>query len=120
MLYYFRAIFASKYPELFINLKLPSNLHVNTAGLPKSIVCTLGSMVALSGAVTVSTVSTLSPPTELLTTQRYFPESSTLASLIIKVPATCLTRSLRATACFREVPSMNLYHLQQQKVLLIK
>ena len=38
--------------------------------------------------VTVSTVSTLSPPTELLTMQRYLPLSSTSASLMIRVPPT--------------------------------
>lgn len=61
--------------------------------------------------VTVSTVSTLSPPTELLTTHKYLPESSTLASRIIKVPDTCLILSSNVTACFLFVPSRNLYHL---------
>ena len=41
--------------------------------------------------MTVRTVSTLSPPTELLTLHRYFPESSTLASLMMSVPLTCNT-----------------------------
>ncbi len=58
------------------------------------------------------TVSTLSPPTELLTLQRYFPESSTLASLMIRVPLTCLTRSSNLTGCLAVLPSTYLYHLR--------
>lgn len=65
--------------------------------------------------VTVSTVSTLSPPTELFTTHKYFPESSTFASLIIRVPETCFTLSSNWTACFLVVPSINLNHLKQKK-----
>ena len=41
--------------------------------------------------VTVSTVSTLSPPTLLLTMHRYLPLSSTIASLMINVPPTWVT-----------------------------
>lgn len=52
-----------------------------------------------------------SPPTELLTTHKYLPESSTFASLIIRVPDTCFTLSSSVTGCLRVVPSMNLYHL---------
>lgn len=90
---------------------LPEKAHAKTAGLPKSMVCTAGSILDDNGAVTVNTVSTLSPPTELLTTHRYLPLSSTTASLMINVPETCFTRSFRTTACFLVVPSMNLYHL---------
>ena len=62
--------------------------------------------------VTVRTVSTLSPPTELLTLQRYLPESSTLASLMINVPLTCFTRSSSLTSCLAVLPSTYLYHLR--------
>ena len=79
----------------------PEKWQVKIAGLPKSMVWTVGSMFAERGAVTVRTVSTLSPPTELLTTQRYFPESSTTAFLMIKVPETCLIRSPSGTGDFR-------------------
>lgn len=89
----------------------PEKWQVKIAGLPKSIVCTAGSIEAESGAVTVKTVSTLSPPTELFTTQRYFPESSTTAFLMIRVPDTCLIRSPSGTGDFRRDPSINLYHL---------
>ena len=74
---------------------------MNKAGLPKSIVCTFGSISADNGAVTVKTVSTLSPPTELLTTHKYLPESSTTAFLMIKVPETCLILSPSGTGDFR-------------------
>lgn len=67
--------------------------------------------------VTVSTVSTLSPPTELLTTHKYLPESSTLASRIINVPDTCLILSSNVTACFLVVPSRNLYHLRMNALV---
>lgn len=90
---------------------LPEKWHVNTAGRPKSTVCVGGSILADNGAVTVRTVSTLSPPTELLTTHKYLPESSITASLMISVPETCFTRSFKTTACLFGVPSMNLYHL---------
>lgn len=93
---------------------LPEKWQVNTAGRPKSTVCVGGSIFADNGAVTVSTVSTLSPPTELLTTHKYFPESSMAASLMIRVPDTCFTRSFNTTACLFGVPSMNLYHLNQK------
>lgn len=66
----------------------PRTLQVKVAGLPKSMVWVLGSISAANGAVTVSTVSTLSPPTELFTMQRYLPESSTRASRMIRVPLT--------------------------------
>jgi hypothetical protein len=33
---------------------LPSKLHVNTAGRPKSTVCVVGSMLAASGAATLT------------------------------------------------------------------
>lgn len=89
----------------------PEKRQVKTAGLPKSMVWTCGSIEAERGAVTVKTVSTLSPPTELFTTQRYFPESSTAAFLMIKVPDTCLIRSPSGTGDLRSDPSMNLYHL---------
>lgn len=89
----------------------PEKWHVKIAGRPKSIIWVGGSIFADRGAVTVKTVSTLSPPTELLTTHKYFPESSTKASLMMSVPDTCLTRSSNVTACFRVVPSINLYHL---------
>lgn len=56
------------------------------------------------------------PPTELFTTHKYFPESSTLASLMIRVPDTCFTRSSRVTGCFLVVPSINLCHLQQTRI----
>lgn len=94
--------------------KLPEKWQVNTAGRPKSTTWDGGSILADNGAVTVNTVSTLSPPTELFTTHRYFPESSTTASLMMSVPDTCFTRSFKTTACLRVVPSMNLYHLRNR------
>lgn len=65
--------------------------------------------------MTVRTVSTLSPPTELLTLHKYLPESSTLASLMIRVPLTCLTRSSSLTGCLAVLPSTYLYHLNKNK-----
>ena len=62
--------------------------------------------------VTVSTVSTLSPPTLLFTMHRYFPLSSTLASLMIRVPPTCFTLSFSLTGFLLLLFSMNLYHLK--------
>ena len=97
--------------QRMVLIGFPEKRQVNTAGLPKSMVCTWGSMAAERGAVTVKTVSTLSPPTELLTTHRYFPESSTAAFLMIKVPETCLIRSPSGTGDFLSDPSINLYHL---------
>lgn len=97
---------------------LPLMLQVKVAGLPKSMVWLRGSISADKGAVTVSTVSTLSPPTELLTTHRYLPESSTWASRMIRVPLTWRTRSFNWTGWRRDVPSMNLYHLQYGLVLV--
>lgn len=93
---------------------LPWTVQVKVAGLPKSMVCVLGSISAFSGAVTVKTVSTLSPPTELLTIQRYLPESSTRATRMIRVPLTWRTRSFSWTGWRLDVPSMNLYHLKQK------
>lgn len=97
--------------QLIVLIGFPEKWQVNTAGRPKSTTCVCGSIFAERGAVTVNTVSTLSPPTELFTTHKYFPESSTTASLMMSVPDTCLTRSLRTTADLRVVPSMYLYHL---------
>lgn len=59
------------------------------------------------------TVSTLSPPTELLTLHKYLPESSTLASLMMSVPLTCFTRSSSLTGCLAVLPSTYLYHLER-------
>lgn len=97
--------------QLMVLIGFPEKWHVKIAGLPKSTTCVWGSIFAERGAVTVKTVSTLSPPTELLTTHKYFPLSSTTASLIISVPDTCFTRSSKTTADFLVVPSMYLYHL---------
>lgn len=105
--------------HLIVLIGFPEKWHVKIAGRPKSIVWTVGSMEADRGAVTVKTVSTLSPPTELLTTQRYFPESSTIAFLIMRVPETCLMRSPSGTGDLRSDPSMNLYHLVGLEKLML-
>lgn len=102
--------------HLIVLTGFPEKWQVKIAGRPKSMVWTVGSIVAESGAVTVRTVSTLSPPTELLTTHKYFPESSTTAFLMMSVPETCLIRSPNGTGDLRRDPSINLYHLVEMKL----